>query len=418
MYFVEYNLYICHPNLFNSIIMQQLYNAFYQQLNRVSVDFKRYLYNEINWDSRLISITGSRGTGKTTLLLQHIKLNESENLDEVLFVSLDNLWFSTHTLLYLADEFAKKGGKKLYLDEVHFYKGWSREIKNIYDSYPDLKIVFTGSSLLELHKGEVDLSRRLVSYKLYGLSFREYLEYEHGLKYNSLNIDEILNNHVQIALTVTSQLKPLVAFNDYLRYGYFPYYKEDKGLYYTKLMQTLNTIFEKDLPAVENIDYYSVVKIKKLFAIISTLVPYTPNISQLSRDISTTRISLLNYLYFLEKAHTLNMLSKDVSGIKQMAKPDKILIGNTNYAFAMGGEQTNIGSVRESFFMNQMLVKHQIDFSDKVDFIVSGKYNFEIGGKNKNKKQISGLVDGYIAIDNIETGFGNQIPLWLFGFTY
>jgi uncharacterized protein len=398
--------------------MQQLYSAFYQQLSRVSVDFKRYLYNDINWNSRLIAITGSRGTGKTTLLLQHIKLNEAENLDEVLYVSLDNLWFSTHSLLYLVDEFTKRGGKRLYLDEVHFYKGWSRELKNSYDSYPDLKIVFTGSSLLEIHKGEGDLSRRLINYTLYGLSFREFIEYEYDLKFDSVKIEDILSNHVELSLSVTAQLKPLVAFYEYLRFGYFPYYKEDKELYHLKLMQTLNTIFEKDLPAVESIDYYSVVKIKKLFSIISTMVPYTPNVSQLSRDIGTTRTSLLNYLHYLDKANALTMLSKDAFGIKQMTKPEKIFIGNTNYAFAMGGEQTNIGSVRESFFMNQMKVKNRVDFSEKADFIVSGKYTFEIGGKNKTKKQISGQEDAYIAVDNIETGFGNQIPLWLIGFNY
>ena len=398
--------------------MQQLYNAFYQQLNRVSVDFKRYLFNDINWNSRLIAITGSRGTGKTTLLLQHIKLNEAQHLDEVLYVSLDNLWFSTHTLLDLVDAFAKRGGKRLYLDEVHFYKGWSRELKNSYDSYPDLKIIFTGSSLLEIHKGEVDLSRRLINYTLYGLSFREYIEYEYGFKFDVFNIEEILSNHVQLSLMVAAKLKPLVAFQEYLRIGYFPYYKEDKELYHLKLMQTLNTIFEKDLPAIESIDYHSIVKIKKLFSIISTMVPYTPNVSQLSRDVGTTRTSLLNYLHYLEKANALSMLSKDAFGIKQMAKPEKVFIGNTNYAFALGGDQTNIGSVRESFFMNQMNVRNRVEFSENVDFVVSGKYNMEIGGKNKTKKQISGLEDAYIVVDDIETGYGKQIPLWLMGFTY
>jgi len=398
--------------------MQQLFTSFYQQLNRVSTDFKRYLYTEIHWQNRLIAIVGSRGTGKTTLLLQYIKLNFPAISGEVLYASLDNLWFSTHSLMYLADEFSKQGGKILYLDEVHNYIGWSREIKNIYDSYPDMKIVFTGSSLLEVYKGEADLSRRAITYHLYGLSFREFLEYEYGIIQDAVSVDEIMMNHTKLASIITVKIKPLVVFNEYIRYGYFPYYKEDKELYHIRLLSTLNTIIELDLPAIERIDYYSVVKIKKLFAVLAALVPFTPNVSQLSHDVETTRISLLNYLYYLEKAQAIMLLSKESSGIKQMAKPNKVYLGNTNYAFALGGENTNIGSVRESFFMNQVRVKNLVTFSNIVDFKVSGKYNIEIGGKNKTKKQIVGLDNAYTVIDNIEIGFGNQIPLWLFGMTY
>ncbi len=398
--------------------MQQLFPTFYQQLNRVSTDFTRYLYREIHWQNRLIAIIGSRGTGKTTLLLQHIKLNYQWASGEVLYASLDNLWFSTHSLLNLADEFAKQGGKALYLDEVHNYMGWSREIKNIYDSYPDMKIVFTGSSLLEVYKGEADLSRRAISYHLYGLSFREFLEYEYDIKHDAVTVDDIMMNHPKLAIPIVDKIKPLVAFNEYIRYGYFPYYKEDRELYYNRLLATLNTIIELDLPATEHIDYYSVVKIKKLFAVLASLVPFTPNVSQLSNDIGTTRVSLLNYLYYLEKAQAIMMLSKEASGIKPMAKPDKVYLGNTNYAFALGGEQTNIGNVRESFFMSQVRVKHAVTFSNVVDFKVSAKYNVEIGGKNKTKKQIAGLNNAFTVLDNIELGYGNQIPLWLFGLTY
>lgn len=398
--------------------MQQLFSTFYLQLNRISTDFTRYLYNEIHWQNRLIAIIGSRGTGKTTMLLQHIKLNHQPNSGEVLYASLDNLWFSTHSLNYLADEFSKQGGKYLYLDEVHNYTGWSREIKNIYDSYPDMKIVFTGSSLLEVHKGEADLSRRAITYQLFGLSFREFLEYEYGIKHESVSVDDIMVNHTKLAMTIVDKIKPLVVFNEYIRYGYFPYYKEDKEMYNIRLLTTLNTIIEVDLPAMERIDYYSVVKIKKLFAMLATLVPFTPNVSQLSHDIETTRLSLLNYLYYLDKAQAIMLLNKESFGIKQMTKPDKIYLGNTNYAFALGGEQTNIGSVRESFFLSQVRVKHTIAFSNTVDFKVSGKYHVEIGGKNKTKKQIAGLDNAFTVLDNIEVGYSNQIPLWLFGLTY
>ena len=398
--------------------MQHLFSTFYLQLNRVSTDFMRYLYDEIHWQNRLIAIIGSRGTGKTTLLLQHIKLNFQPSSGEVLYASLDNLWFSTHSLIYLADEFAKQGGKYLYLDEVHNYIGWSREIKNIYDSYPDMKIVFTGSSLLEVYKGEADLSRRAITYQLFGLSFREFLEFEYGIKHDSVAVDDIMVNHKKLALTIVEEIKPLVAFNEYIRYGYFPYYKEDKELYNMRLLSTLNTIIEVDLPAMEKIDYYSVVKIKKLFAVLADLVPFTPNVTQLSHDIETTRVSLLNYLYYLDKAHAIMLLNKVSGGIKQMSKPDKVYLGNTNYAFALGGEQANIGNVRESFFMSQVRVKHTVAFSNVVDFKVAGRYNVEIGGKNKSKKQIAGIDDAFMVLDNIEVGYDNQIPLWLFGMSY
>jgi uncharacterized protein len=398
--------------------MQQLYTVFYKQLNRVDTGFKRYLYDEIRWQNRLIAIVGSRGTGKTTLLLQHIKLNYTTPGQEVLYASLDNLWFSTHTLTYMADEFTKQGGKILYLDEVHNYSGWSREIKNIYDSYPDLKIIFTGSSLLEVYKGEADLSRRVVMYHLHGLSFREFIDYEYGEKFTAVSFEHTLMNHTSLAQTINSRIKPLVAFGEYLRYGYFPYYKEDKEMYPLRLLSTLNTIIEQDLPAIERIDYYSVVKIKRLFAVLASLVPYTPNVSQLSNDIGITRISLLNYLYYLSKAEAVLLLTKDTTGIKQLTKPDKVYLGNTNYAYALAGTDTNIGSVRESFFMNQVRVRNDIQFGNEVDFLVSEKYRIEIGGKNKTKKQLAGLNNAYTAVDNIEFGYDNQIPLWLFGFMY
>ena len=398
--------------------MQQLYTVFYKQLSRVDTGFKRYLYDEIRWQNRLIAIVGSRGTGKTTLLLQHIKLNYTIPGQEVLYASLDNLWFSTHTLTYMADEFTKQGGKILYLDEVHNYSGWSREIKNIYDSYPDLKIVFTGSSLLEVYKGEADLSRRVVMYHLHGLSFREFIDYEYGEKFTEVSFEHILLNHTSLAQSINNRIKPLVAFGEYLRYGYFPYYKEDKEMYSLRLLSTLNTIIEQDLPAIERIDYYSVVKIKRLFAVLASIVPYTPNVSQLSNDIGITRISLMNYLYYLSKAEAILLLTKVTTGIKQLTKPDKVYLGNTNYAYALAGTDTNIGSVRESFFMNQVRVRNDIQFGNEVDFLVSEKYWIEIGGKNKTKKQLSGLENAYTAVDNIEFGYGNQIPLWLFGFTY
>jgi uncharacterized protein len=398
--------------------MQQLVSTFQQQISRVSTDFRRYLYDQIHWNNRLIGIVGSRGTGKTTLLLQYIKLNFPSYSSGVLYVSLDNLWFSNHTLLYLADEFHKEGGTALFLDEVHHYANWSVEIKNIYDSYPDMKIVFTGSSILEIFKGKADLSRRAITYHLYGLSFREFLMYEYGVNFEPFTFNDVIDNHLVLAGRVIEKVKPIVAFKEYLRYGYFPYFKEDKELYHFRLLNTLNTIVEVDLPAIERIDYYSVVKIKKLFAIVASIVPFTPNITQLSRDIETTRVSLLNYLYYLEKAQAIIMLGKESYGMKQMAKPDKIYLGNTNYTYALQGEQANVGSIRESFFTNQVMVNNKISYSNPFDFLVDDQYQIEVGGKSKSKKQISGLENGYIVVDSIEIGYNNQIPLWLFGFLY
>lgn len=398
--------------------MRQLFETFYQLIERTNTDFVRYLYHEIHWQSRLIGITGARGSGKTTLILQYIKQNYPAYGSEALYVSLDNIWFSTHSLLNLADEFYKMGGKALFLDEVHKYPTWSIEIKNIYDSYPEMKVVFTGSSMLEIHKGEADFSRRAAVFHLPGLSFREFLEIEYGYKTDSFPLAELLARHVEIAMNISKTLKPLAAFKNYLSFGYFPFYREDRQLYHEKLLATLNTILDVDLPATEKIDYYSIGRIKKLFVILSQLVPCIPNISTLSKEVEVTRISLLNYLFYLKKAQALLLLDKEASGIKQLAKPEKIYLGNTNYAYALGGERTDIGNVRETFFFNQMQVKHNVTYSSKVDFTINNTYQFEIGGKNKTKQQLAGTDNGYLALDGIETGFGNEIPLWMFGLTY
>lgn len=398
--------------------MKQLFATFYQLKERTSLGFIRYLYHEIRWENRLIAITGARGTGKTTLMLQYIKEHYSGYGSDVLYVSLDNIWFMTHSLFELADEFQKMGGKALFLDEVHKYPTWSREIKNIYDSYPDMKIVFTGSSLLEIHKGEADLSRRAITYHLQGLSFREFIQFEYGCEMEAFSLLDVLTKHTEIAMSAGKMVKPLVAFKEYLEFGYFPFYKEDKILYHERLLATLNTILDVDLPATERIDYYSIGKIKKLFAVLAQLVPYIPNISVLSKELEVSRISLLNYLSYLQKARALLLLDKEAFGIKQLAKPEKIYLGNTNYAYAVGGEKTDIGNVRETFFFNQALVRHKVTYSSKIDFTLDEIYNFEIGGKNKTKKQLEGVENGYLALDNIEVGFSNEIPLWLFGLMY
>lgn len=398
--------------------MRHLFSTFHQLIERTNTDFTRYLYHEIRWESRLIAITGARGSGKTTLLLQYIRNNFPLYSNEVLYTSLDHIWFTTHSLLDLADEFHRLGGKALFLDEVHKYPSWSTEIKNIYDCYPDLKVVFTGSSLLEIHRGEADLSRRAVVYHLHGMSFREFLELEYGVRVPFLPLPELLKHHIEVAMQTGKEIRPLAAFKEYLLYGYFPFYKEDKPFYHEKLLATLNTILDVDLPATERIDYYSISKIKKLFAILSRLVPCIPNISTLSRELGVSRISLLNYLFYLKKAQALLLLDKEASGIKQLAKPEKIYLGNTNYAYALGGDRTDIGNVRETFFFTQLHVRHTVTYSPKVDFTIDETYHFEVGGRNKTQQQLAGLENGYLAVDDVETGFGREIPLWEFGILY
>lgn len=400
--------------------MKQLFSAFYRKLEETDMRFERYLREEIDWSNRLIAITGARGTGKTTLLLQHIKKEYGANPQEALYVSLDNIYFNVNSLYSLADDFHLMGGEILYLDEVHKYPAWAQEIKNIYDDFPKMKIVFTGSSMLQIFKANADLSRRVRHYQLFGMSFREFLIFEGALEktQQAFSLNEILENHVSITQKLLREIKPLPAFQKYLQYGYYPYYKEDIKGYGERVLQTFNTIMESDLPNVENIDFYSINRIKKLFYILSTMVPFTPNISQLSQMIDVTRTSLMNYLLLLEKAHAVLLLKKEATGIRQMVKPEKIYLQNPNYCYALSADNPETGNLRETFFFNQLQQNHSVTYTDSTDFCIDRKYYFEIGGKNKTTRQIKDLNNAYLALDNLETGFRNEIPLWLFGFLY
>ena len=400
--------------------MKQLFLAFYRKLEETDLRFERYLKSKIDWNNRLTAITGARGTGKTTILLQHIKEHYGNHPQEVLYVSLDNIYFSTNNLYSLADDFYALGGKELYLDEVHKYSTWAQEIKNIYDDFPKLKVVFTGSSMLQIFKADADLSRRVRHFQLFGMSFREFLIFE-GLLEKSQRpfaLEDILANHVFIAQELIREITPLPAFQKYLQYGYYPYYKEDIDGYGERVLQTFNTIMESDLPNVENIDFYSINRIKKLFYILSEMVPFSPNISQLSQMVDVTRQSLINYLQLLEKAHTILLLKQKATGIRKMVKPEKIYLQNTNYSYALSEENPETGCLRETFFFNQLKQNHQVTYTKETDFCIDNKYFFEVGGKNKNTKQVKDLKNAYLALDGITTGYRNEIPLWLFGFLY
>lgn len=304
------------------------------------------------------------------------------------------------------------------MDEVHRYPNWSQEIKNIYDSYPGLHVVFTGSSILEIYKSNADLSRRAISYHLHGLSFREYLIFEKVLDIPAVSLEEILSQHMNISLEIGSKVKLLSFFREYLHYGYYPFYKEGIKEYPIRLQNVMNAVLEGDLPAVERIDYSSVLKIKKLLGIVSSLVPFTPNMTKLSSEIGISRTYLSNYFSWLHKAGLLLLLHPDANGMSLLNKPDKVYLNNSNLLYALAGRNTNEGNVCETFFANQLMVTHAVASSPETDFLIDSTYSFEIGGNNKGYKQIKGLSQSYIAADDIESGFGNKIPLWLFGFLY
>ena len=395
--------------------MEKLIDLSKKKIERTSLVFQRYLISKINTSQRLIGIKGARGVGKTTLLLQILKaLPTSKSL----YISLDDFYFSTNSLISLAEQFALKGGKYLYIDEVHKYNNWSQELKNIYDSYPELNIIFTSSSALEINKGKYDLSRRAIIFDLSGLSFREFLELKYGIHIKPINLNDILYNSDKNISKILQKIKPYEYFAEYLRIGYYPYFKEDEEYYHQRLETTIKLVVETDLPAIYKIDYSSVSKLKKLIMLIGGISPYTPNVSKLSEQVGVTRDSLLKFLHLLHNAHILRWLSSDTTGINFMNKPDKLYIENTNIAYSLTQNNVDTGTLRETFFLNQLSVKHIVSYPKKADFLVDNKYTFEIGGENKSKKQIAGIENAFIVKDNIEHGFDNIIPLWLFGFLY
>ncbi len=398
--------------------MEKLMAKSIKKVDGVKTDFKRFLFDKINPDRRLTGIKGARGTGKTTLMLQYIKGNFGLT-DEALYVSLDNIYFTENKLVDLADEFVKSGGKYLFLDEVHKYPHWSREIKNIYDDYSGLKIFFTGSSILEIDKGEADLSRRAKVYELPILSLREFVEISYGIKFRVFSLREIIENHIEVARAINKKIKPVKEFNNYNHYGAYPFFLEaGQEDYPDHLERIVRLVLETDLPASVAIDYSSIVKLKQLLMIISESVPFQPNISKLSIKIGVTRETLLKFLYYLEKARLVALLKSGTKGLSKMAKPDKIYLHNANLSYALQPENTNIGTVRETFFYSQLLQGHHVAMPRKGDFIIDNKLVFEVGGKNKIKKQVAALKDAFVVSDNIEYGFKNKIPLWLFGFLY
>ena len=397
--------------------MYTLIEKSYQKVRDVDARFIRSIMYKIDWTDRLIGIRGARGVGKTTLLLQRIK-KFLGNTSETLYVSLDNLWFAEHSLLNLVDFFVKRGGKFLFLDEVHKYPMWSQAIKNIYDDFPDLKVVFTGSSMLEILNARADLSRRAIVYDIQGLSFREFLNISQNTDFKAVTLSDILQNHKEISDEILSKVKPLQFFSDYLKHGYYPFFTEGIARFSYRLEEVVHLILEVEIPLLRHIESVYVPKIKQLLQIVSESVPFIPNIDHLSKRIGIHRNTLLSYLYYVQETRLTNHLYKDISGINRLQKPEKIYLENTNLAYTLAENNTDIGNMRETFFLNQISYNHSVGFTNSGDFRVDKKFLFEIGGKSKSDKQIKGASNAYIAADNIEYGFGNKIPLWLFGLLY
>lgn len=398
--------------------MEEIRDSFQRKLQYTSTNFIRSVMASINWDARLIGIKGTRGIGKTTLLLQHIKLHFSNELDKTLYASLDNFWFNTNSLYGLVRDFVNKGGKYLFLDEVHKYPQWAQEIKNIYDDFPELKVVFTGSSLLEILNARADLSRRAVMYTMQGFSFREYLTIETGQDLPIFSLEEIVNHPGQQAVRINELIKPFQHLENYLKQGYYPFYLEQPDLYKSRLQEVINMILEIELPLLRGVDISYVHKVKQLLMVIAASVPFIPNVSKLSEKITINRATFLTYLHYLEEINLTRNLFKDASGISKLQKPSKIYLENTNLIFALSADNANSGNIRETFFANQLAYSHQLSYTEVGDFLVDDNYIFEIGGKNKSTKQIKDMPNAYIVADDIEYGFNNTIPLWLFGFLY
>lgn len=389
--------------------METLFQYSNQLIAQVDTAFKRYVYHRINWNNRLVGLIGPRGVGKTTLILQHIKT--SLNPQETLYVTSEDFYFAKNRLTDLANDFVKAGGKHLFIDEIHKYPDWSKELKLMYDYHPELKIVFTGSSILDIKKGSADLSRRAVVYQMQGLSFREYLRLFHQLEVPVYSIVQILRLEVNL-----SQLPhPLPLFQEYLKRGYYPFAKEDD--FGIRLQQVINQTLEVDIPNYAQMNVSTGRKLKQLLAIVAQSVPFKPNMSKLAELLAISRNNSADYLLYLEEAGMLAQLRSQTTGVRALGKVDKVYLDNPNLVYSLAGENQNKGNVRETFFLNQVRVHHSVWTSTLGDFWVEGM-DFEVGGKEKGLKQINAAEKGYLVKDDIETGYLNTIPLWHFGLLY
>lgn len=398
--------------------MQKYIAIMHRLTTACSTEKIRYLYHQIDWSQRLIGILGARGAGKTTLMLQHIKLNYPNN-EGVLYLSIDRVFPPDFSIYQLAEQFYMQGGRHLLLDEVHKYPGWAVEIKNIYDDFPALKLVFSGSSALLLHRAEADLSRRASMYHLRNLSFREFILFKTDFRFDTVGLQEILITHIKLANEINQKIRPVQLFQEYTKFGAYPYYFENPLQYHDRVMATVKTIIETDFPAITSFSYSSVVAIQKLLSFIADSVPFKPNMAELSRKTGISRDVLLRMIDLLVRADLLLVLRQQSAPTGYFTKPDKIYLHNSSLAWALSQTtEPDIGNIRETFFINQLDGIHQLSLPDSADFFVDNKYLFEIGGPNKSRKQLQQTKNAYVLRDQIETGYSNIVPLWLFGFLY
>ena len=388
--------------------MENLYELFNAKLAETSTDFLRYLHDKINWNNRMIAILGERGVGKTTLMLQKIKLDGTAN---TLYFSADNMYFAQHSLFDTANEFYRKGGQRLYIDEIHKYPSWSTELKMIYDYCPKLQVVVTGSSILDLYKGTADLSRRIISYTLAGLSFREYIAMTKGIMLPPVSFDAILHHEV----TFPAGERPLALFDDYLKSGYYPFWNETD--YTTRLNNVINQTVENDIPTYAKMNVATTRKLKQLLFIISLSVPFKPNFTEIGAAMECDRGTVADLSFYMEKARLTMSLKHFDDGMKNFGKMEKLYLGNTTLVHALSEGKPDIGNLRETFFLSQMQVNQKVYASRVSDFMIDGM-TFEVGGKSKSKKQIAETKDAFVVKDNIEYGYENTIPLWHFGMNY
>ncbi len=389
--------------------MEALFQYSNQLIANVDITFTRYAYTKINWKNRMLGLIGPRGIGKTTLVLQYIKRNL--NLQETLYVTAEDFYFAKNKLTDLANEFVKSGGKYLFIDEIHKYPDWSKELKLIYDYYQELKVVFTGSSVLDIKKGSSDLSRRAVVHAMQGLSFREYLLLFHQTEVPTYSLDEIIN--LQVSVPQISH--PLPLFTDYLKKGYYPFSLEDD--FELKLKQVINQTLETDIPTYAQMNVSTGRKLKQLLAIVAQGVPFKPNMSKIAEMLNISRNNIADYLLYMEDAGMISQLRNQTGGVRALGKVEKLYLENTNLIYSIAEENQNKGNVRETFFLNQLKVNYQVNASSLADFTIE-TMDFEVGGKNKGLKQIKNADKGYIVKDNIESGYLNSIPLWHFGLMY
>lgn len=386
-------------------------------LENTSLEFKRFLFTEISWKNRLIGIKGARGTGKTTLCLQWLK-EQNLTSSKAAYFSLDDLYFTNHSLKETIAQFHKQGGKILVLDEVHKHKNWSVEIKNIYDVYTDLKIVFTGSSIIDISRQQGDLSRRAVMYELPGLSYREFLALRYGLNIPVFTLENLLSDAAALKKQLPRGFRPLEHFSEYLQTGYYPFMIEDTLTVHRKINQLIRTIVEYDMAELKDFDIRNAKKVLQLMYVIAQQVPFKPNIAKLSEKTEIHRNSLNSYLHYLEQAKLISLLQPAGRSTSTLQKPEKIYLNNTNLAYSLAENQVEKGNIRETFFYSQVAVIGKIDMPKQGDFLVNNRYTFEVGGKDKVRKQLTGIKNAWIVKDDMEYPIGGELPLWMFGLLY